>query len=245
MHKRVQNWCHLLVSLTVHGQHAPLSNTAKNFRSVFSMAVGRMFLEQRALKQTWKLLCLWVAWSCQWRDALLIKSRLSSFLLAWNSAHKVLFSKPVIELVCQVPFPFKLAGRIAKVIQIQAIPELSQSFLKVWCFADKVLSISETGLVLFCFGGVFFGVLFLFSILLMWCLGEVAVLQLMENFVLVSVLETDSALVLNILRWLSERVLCALSKYACEWGNLLDQKLRVKYSGADFLPCLKVVVLRN
>lgn len=75
-------------------------------------------------------------------------------------------------------------------------------------------------------------------------------LQLVENFVRVSVLEADSALVLNILRWENERVLCALSEYAhkplhCEWGSLLDQKLRVKYNGADFLPCLKVVVLCN
>lgn len=82
-------------------------------------------------------------------------------------------------------------------------------------FADKVLDFSEAGLVLFSFGGIFLGVLFLFSILPTWCLGEVAVLQLMENFMRVSVLETDSALVLSILTWEDERVLCALSGTAC------------------------------
>lgn len=66
-------------------------------------------------------------------------------------------------------------------------------------------------------------------------------LQLVENFVRVSVLEADSALVLNILRWENERVLCALSEYAhkplhCEWGSLLDQKLRVNTMVQTFFP---------
>lgn len=125
------------VGTTNCGHHAPLPEIAESFRSVFSWQWVEDSSEQRALKQTWKLLCLWVAWLCQGRDALLIKSRLSSFLLAWKSAHKVLFSKPVIELVCQVPFPFKLTGRMAEIIQIQAIPELSQWFLTVSCLLTK------------------------------------------------------------------------------------------------------------
>lgn len=77
--------------------------------------------------------------------------------------------------------------------------------------------------------GLFFVLLvcfFSFNILPTHCLGEVAVLQLMDNFVHVSILEADSALVWYTVTSVNESFLHTLKFIRCGVEEAAGQKIK-------------------